>query len=58
MSQDQNVCKKCNTPSHCTGESPRMKEYAMSGGTDADRCYTCDCADCDDSNLIRPYSWQ
>ena len=54
MSQDQNVCKKCNTPSHCTGESPRMKAYAMSGGTDADRCYTCDCADCDDSNLIRP----
>ena len=55
MAEDHTICKKCNTPSHCTGESPRMKEFAESAdGTNDDRCYTCDCADCDGSNLIRP----
>lgn len=54
MSEDKTICKNCNTPSHCTGESPRMKEFAESSdGTDDDRCYKCDCTDCDDSNLIR-----
>ena len=51
--EDQNICKKCNSPSHCTGESPRMLEYAKSDGTDADRCYTCDCVDCDGSNVVK-----
>jgi len=51
---DQDICKKCNTPSHCTGESPVMKEFAMSAeGTDADRCYKCDCVQCDGSAIVK-----
>ena len=46
MSEDQDICKNCECPPHCTGNCPRCAEANVV-------CETCDCPDCDGSNIVR-----